>query len=161
MMQHGWERIPKEEQIWAWVPLTKAGDQTPGEKIYFSPKCWGVCNFLSFVLPQQRFETVDQCYSSVSAQFYQQAKDSIALKCEGRLTPKGESLNLSWLYLFIYFVSSLLSLPYANWASQEGDVFVPPEFLTLVHGLSFVPFSRDFPFLCLLATNILESFFLF
>ena len=79
---------------------------------------------------------------------------------------KRRSLNLSWLPLMILplfppLVSSPLSLPYANWASQEGEVFVSPEFLTLVHGLSFVPFSLDFPFLCLLATNILESFFLF
>ena len=37
----------------------------------------GVCNFLGSVLPQQRFETVDQCYSSVTAQsFIQQTKDS-------------------------------------------------------------------------------------
>ena len=30
----------------------------------------GVCDFLSSVLPQQKFEMVDQCYSSVTAQFY-------------------------------------------------------------------------------------------
>ena len=39
-------------------------------------------------------------------------------------------------------------------------VFVSPEFLTLVHGFSFVPFSQDFPFPCLLATAILDFFFL-
>ena len=30
----------------------------------------GVCNFLSSFSPQQRFETVDQCYSLVAVQFY-------------------------------------------------------------------------------------------
>ena len=30
----------------------------------------GICNFLSSVSTQQRFETVDQFYSSVTAQFY-------------------------------------------------------------------------------------------
>ena len=45
--------------------------------------------------------------------------------------------------------------------SQEGGVFVSPEVLTLVHGFSFVPFLQAFPFLCLLATTILDSFSLF
>ena len=30
----------------------------------------GVCNFLSSVSPQQRYEMVDQCYSSVTAQSF-------------------------------------------------------------------------------------------
>ena len=43
-----------------------------------------VCNFLSSVLSQQRFETVDQCYSSVILQrFIQQPKDSTPLMHEG------------------------------------------------------------------------------
>ena len=54
-----------------------------------------------------------------------------------------------------------MSLPYANWASQEGRVFVSPEDLTLVCGFSLVPFLQAFSFLCLLATAILDSFFLF
>ena len=53
-----------------------------------------------------------------------------------------------------------MSLPYANRAGQEGGVFVLPEILTPVHGFSFIPFSQAFPFLCLLATTILDSFFL-
>ena len=52
-----------------------------------------------------------------------------------------------------------LSLPHVNWASQEG--FVSPEVLTLVLRFSFVPFLWAFSFLCLLATAILDSFFLF
>ena len=34
----------------------------------------GMCNFLSSVSPQQRFEMVDQCYSSVTAEFYLASK---------------------------------------------------------------------------------------
>ena len=40
-------------------------------------------------------------------------------------------------------------------------MFVSPEVLTLVRGFSFVPFSWAFPFVCLLATTILDSFLLF
>ena len=130
----------------------------PRGKGKFQSKVLGEC-VISSVLPHRSKDLT--WWTSVTAQFYRQAKDSLPSKCEGRLTPKGESLNLSWLYLFIHLVSSLLSLPFANWASQEGDVFVSPEFLTLVHGFSFVPFSQDFPFPCLLATAILDFFFLF
>ena len=66
-----------------------------------------------------------------------------------------------WLPPFIHLSPSPLSLPYANWASQEGGMFVSPEVLTPVLGFSFVPFLWIFPFLCLLATTILDSFSLF
>ena len=92
--------------------------------------------------------------------FIQQAKDSTPLRHEGGLTQKERPQSVL-ASSFYSFVSSLLSLPYANWASQEGDMFVPPEVLTLVHGFSFVPFLWAFPFLCLLTTTILDSFFLF
>ena len=61
---------------------------------------------------------------------------------------------------FYMFVSSP-SLTMQIRASREGGVFVSPEGLTLVPGFSFVPFSQAFPFLCLLTTAILDSFFLF
>ena len=64
----------------------------------------GMCNFLGSVSPQQKFEMADQCYSLVTAQLY--------LKKQRIVQPQG--LNPSWLPLFIRFVSSLLSLPYAN-----------------------------------------------
>ena len=40
----------------------------------------GVCNFLSSVSLQQKFEPMDQCKSSVTAQFYLESKGKI----EGR-----------------------------------------------------------------------------
>ena len=59
--------------------------------------------------------------------------------------------------LFIkMFCLLLLSLSYVNWAR---DLFISPVVLTLVLRFSFVPFSRAFSFLCLLATAILASFF--
>ena len=67
--------------------------------------------------------------------------------------PQMRGLNPFWLPLFINFVSYALSLPSANWASQEGGMFVSPEVLTPVCGFSFVPFLRVFP--------SLEFFFLF
>ena len=93
-------------------------------------------------------------YNSV---LFWQAKDNTSLRCEGGLTQKGEaSIHLGFLFSNV-FVCSPLSLPYANWASKEGSMFVSPEVLTPVHGFSFVPFLQAFPFLCLLAT-ILDSF---
>ena len=62
--------------------------------------------------------------------------------------PQRRSLSPSWLPLFICFFSSPLSLPCANWASQEGHVFISPEVLTLVHRFSFVSFSWTLSFLC-------------
>ena len=56
--------------------------------------------------------------------------------------PKGKALASS----FCMFCLLPPSLPYANWASQEGGVFVSPEVLTPVHGFSFVPFSQAFLF---------------
>ena len=61
--------------------------------------------------------------------------------------PKGEaSIHLGFLLLYICLLSPL-SLPYANWAGQEGAVFVLPEVLTPVYGFSFVLFLWAFPFL--------------
>ena len=60
----------------------------------------GVWNFLGSVLPQQRFEMVDQCYLFVTAQFYL-TKDSTPLQHDGRPTTK-KSPQSSWLPLFIH-----------------------------------------------------------
>ena len=89
--------------------------------------------------------------------FIWQAKENKSSRYEGGLTQKKRGLQF-WL-LFIYFFLLPLSLPYGNWASQEGCLF----------HLSFSLWSSDFlssiftgfSFLCLLATTILDSFFLF
>ena len=106
----------------------------------------GVCNFLGSVSLEQRFDMVGQCYSLVTAQsFIPQAKESTPLRCEGGPTPKerSQSVLASSVYMF---VSSLLSLPYVNWASLEGCLFYLRFSLTLVLWFSFVPFSWFFFF---------------
>ena len=40
----------------------------------------GVCSFLGSVLLQQRFEMADQCYNTVTAQFYSASKGQYTLK---------------------------------------------------------------------------------
>ena len=93
--------------------------------------------------------------------FIGQAKKSTPLKHEGGPTQKERPQSvLASSFLFIHLLLPL-SLPYANWGRQEGGMFVSPEALTPVCGFSSVPFSHAFLFLCLLATAILDSFFLF
>ena len=63
---------------------------------------------------------------------------------------------------FYTFVSSLpwaCSIPIG--LAKKGVCFFSPEVLTPIHGFSFVLSSQAFPFLCLLATTILDFFFLF
>ena len=77
-----------------------------------------VCNFLGFILPQQKLEAVDQCFSLVTAQSFtwQATKESTPSRCEGRLTTKErpQSILASSFYMFIS--SPILSLLYANQA---------------------------------------------
>ena len=97
--------------------------------------------------------------------FIWQARENTSLKHEGRLTQKTqkrkkirEARGSILAPLLICFFppphSPAPSLPYVNWASQE---FASPEVL----GPSFVLFVWAFSFLFLLATTILDSFFLF
>ena len=55
---------------------------------------------------------------------------------------KRSPLAQSWLHFLICFLLLPMSLPYVNWASQEG--FVLLEVLTLVLRPSFVLFSLSF-----------------
>ena len=51
-----------------------------------------MCNFLGSILLQQRFETVDQCYSSVMAQSFIQQTSSVQFSCSvmsHSLRPRG------------------------------------------------------------------------
>ena len=110
----------------------------------------GVCSFLGSVSLQQRFEMADQCYSTVTAQFYSASKGQYTLKAWGRANPKEDaSIWLGFLLLYICLLP-LLSLPYANRAGQEGSMFVLPEVLTPVLGCSFVPYLWASPFLVFL-----------
>ena len=117
-----------------------------------------MCNFLGSVSLQQKFEMADQCYSFVTAQFYLASEGKHILQVGGWADPKENSGSIL-APLFIFFFLLPLSLPYVNCASQEGCLFHlrfslgPQTFLCSI----FAGFSLLF----LLATTILDSFFLF
>ena len=102
-----------------------------------------MCNFFGSVSLQQKFEAMDQCYSSVL--FGKQGKYN--LRHEGGWTQKKrpQSILLPSFYMFISSPpppTPNLSLPCANWAGQGAGMFVSPEVLTLVLGPSFVLFLQ-------------------
>ena len=74
--------------------------------------------------------------------------------------PLRRGLSRSWRPLFICFVSSHLAGAVQTRASQEGDMFVTPEVLTLVQEFLLCSlFTGSSPFFVyLLATAILDSF---
>ena len=95
-----------------------------------------------------------------SWEFYLADKGWYTLKTWGQADPKGEaSVCLGFLLLYICLFHTL-SLPSANWGGQEVGVLVSLEVLIPVCGFSFVPFLQLFPFLCLLASAVLDSFLL-
>ena len=75
--------------------------------------------------------------------------------------PHRRSVSRSWLPFLICFGSSHLACPRQTRASQEGDLFISPEVLTLVHEFFLCSLFMGFSpfFVYLLATAILDSFF--
>ena len=80
-----------------------------------------VCNFLGCVSPQQRFEMVDQCYSSVTAEFYSASKGEMCLFYANLAGHKGvvfvspEVLTLVHGFCFVPFFSGFsLSLSFSH-----------------------------------------------
>ena len=121
-----------------------------------------VCNFLGFVSLQQKFEMMDRpvLQFRVTAQFYLTSKGKWVLKAWGRADPKDAKRRAAqfWLlFLYAFFLLSL-SLPYVR-ASQEGCLF-HLRFSLQSSDLPLFYFHGLFPS-CLLATAILDSFFLF
>ena len=123
-----------------------------------------VFNFLGSVLPQQKFEATDRpvIQLCVTAQFYLSSKGKdILSRRESRSTPKTqreETPQAQFWLLFLYVFPPPLSLPYVNWNTWDGCFNWGPHscpwtFLCFI----FVGFCL----LCLLATTILDSFFLF
>ena len=76
-----------------------------------------------------------------------------------RSEEKRQEASSSILAPVFMFLLLPQSLPYVNWASQEGCLLHLG--FSLWSSPSFVLFSQAFSFLCLLATAILDSFFLF
>ena len=95
----------------------------------------GVCNFLGSVSSQQKFERTGG-WTSVTApcyqlSFIQKAKENTSSRHEGGPTQKTQreekpevQFGLLFLYVFcfVFFFLFPLTLPYVNWASQEGCV---------------------------------------
>ena len=111
-----------------------------------------VCNFLDSVSLQQKFEATDGpvLQLCVTAQFYLESKGKYILEAWGHADPKDTKRREASVPilapLFMFFLLPL-GLPYVNWASQAGVLFVLPEVLTPVLEPSFVPFLHAFPFL--------------
>ena len=145
----------------------------------------GECDHLGSVLSQQRFQATDikalgesqlsdsPCYSSRTDQFDFENKRKYILEAWGhadsedakRREEKGRE-HTRWgeretpgplAPLFICFFLPL-GLPYVNWASQECYLFYLRSSLQS-SDLPLFYFRRLFP--CLLATVILDFFFLF
>ena len=93
--------------------------------------------------------TVTAC---LQLSFTWQAKDSTPLRQEGGSTPKKRPQSI--LTSTFYTLVPPLSMSYV------GELFASPEVLTPVLRF-FVPSLQAFSFLCLLATAILDSFYLF
>ena len=133
----------------------------------------GMCNFLGSVSSQQKFEAMDgptlQPWAGpvlqlrVTAQFYLESKGKYVLKAGGNAEPKDvkrrEASAHCWLlFLYVFPPPRGPALCKLGW---PGVLYVLPEVLTPVLGPSFVLFFTGFSFPCLLATTILDSFFLF
>ena len=129
-----------------------------------APEMSGVC-VISSVLSccsKNLKQWMNQCSSSMlQLSFIWLTKENISWRCEGgptQKTQREEKPQAQFWLLYMFFLLPL-SLPYINWASQEGCL------LYLRSSL----WSSDFPWfffmrfshLCLLATAILDSFFLF
>ena len=97
----------------------------------------------------------------VTAQFYLKAEENTSSRHEGGPTQKMSrekkpSSGSILAPLFICFFLHPLSLPYVNWARQ---MLCLTEVLTQVFELCSI--FMGFSILCLLATAVLDSFFLF
>ena len=87
-----------------------------------------VCNFLDSVSLQQKFEATDGpvLQLCVTAQFYLESKGKYILEAWGHADPKDTKRReasvpiLAPLFMFFLLPPSL---PYVNWASQEGWFF--------------------------------------
>ena len=121
-----------------------------------------VCNFLSSVSPQQRFEW----WASVTAPLQLRVLFHRQRIVHPRGVRAGQTQrrdpSLSQLPLFKCFVSSpsepVLCKP---GLAMKGVCLFRRRFSLWSVYFSFVPFVWAFPFVCLFATTILDSFFLF
>ena len=95
--------------------------------------------------------------------FIWQAKENTSSRREDWPTQKmqREERTPAQFWLLFLYVFSFPPEPALCKLGWSGGLFVLTEVLTLVLGPSFVLFSQAFSFLCLLATTVMDSFFLF
>ena len=106
---------------WGWAGVVSARLNLRHVGFKVPDMSGGVCNFLGSVSPQQRLKWQTCVTARLQVSFIWQAKDSTSSRREGGLTQKGERLNPG--SSFCMFCLLPLSLPYVNWASQEGCLF--------------------------------------
>ena len=121
------------------------------------PGVRGVCNFLGSVLPQQKFEVADGPVLQLSFIGKQRKIHPQSMRVGRPKRHEEKPLVQFWLLFLCFFLLSL-SLLYVNCTSQEGCLFYLRSSLWS-SDLPLFYFHRLFP--CLLATAILDSFFLF
>ena len=121
-----------------------------------------MCNFLSSVSLQQRFEMAGECYSSFTVKIlFSKERIVHPQRHESGPTPKERPQPVLTPY-FIHFVSPCPEPARCKLGiAREGACLFQQKFLFQSMEFSFVPFSWAFPFLYLLATTSLYSFFLF
>ena len=128
---------------------------------YFISFVREICNFLSSVLLQQKSEATDRPELQLS--FIWQAKENTSSKHESGLIQKTQREERPMVQFWLLFLSTFFSSPKPALCKlgQPGGLFFSSEVLTLFFRPSFVPLLWAFPFHFLLATTILDSFFLF
>ena len=90
-------------------------------------------------------QLINQCYCSVlQLSFIWQAKENTSSRHEDRPTQKKSGAQFWLLFSFVFFLLPL-SLPYVNWASQEGYLF-HLRFSLRSLDLPLLYFHRIFPF---------------
>ena len=135
---------------WGQVEVVSARLDLSHETKYFG----GICNFFSSISPQQRFEIADQCYSSVTAQFYSACKRKYTLKAWGQANPKGEaSICLGFLLLYILSPPhpTVQACPMQTGLAKKEAYLFHLKF-SLPNGIYFVAFPWAFPFPCLFSS---------
>ena len=122
----------------------------------------GECVTSSVVLPQQRFEMADQCYSSVTAQLFLASKGKYTLNAWGWADSKGEaSIRLGFLLLYIGLLPTPWACPMQNGLAKKGLCLFHLKFSLLSLWIFFCSIFVGFSLFCLLGTVILDSVFLF
>ena len=106
--------------------------------------CWECVIALVLSCHSKELKQQTSVTDPLKLSFICQAKDSTPSRHEGRLTPEEKPQSVLAYSFYIFVSSPTLSLPYANWASQEWGIFVSPKVLIPVCVFFYSVFT-DFP----------------